>query len=562
MKIITLILLSLFSAPVHAQTSTDDYCKYVEQTASADGTRLKSPSLAAGVTQPNTGTAPQTFGGLTGSLSDLHRGKLVVDGGRANCQLYKSTSDAQQAISHAADYLEQQALKHRIELDTQALVQLADLINNSNKLVEAQSATKLSTYTLQSAKSRIIQDRAASERSLTTHFLPDLPDAPLSALVDRNQEDEINNQKALNRITNDQNWGVRWEVGYHKTIKGTVGVLTNAGAYAGFTATYNLGSVRSGHKIAESTKSFSEWRHNEYDGVYQGAEQLRQQVVEALKVEKDKIEQLKTQESMLNENLELIKDVSTSAAITFGNQLSADRLLLAVDMRDAEFRLSQLQEYLAYNFESGQKGPAVVSITFDDGYESAYQNALPILEKAHIKGTWYIITKTVDHKSYITTAQLKDLANRGQEIGSHTQTHPHLATLTLAQQKKEISGSVEDLRSLGINPTSFAYPYGQYNDDSFTALKDAGLKNARTTSETMSGRDPYRLQGLSLTSKTTFDEIEHAIKQAQAQGTWVILTFHRVDDSSDGEINVSSKLLQRIVDYITENHIQVKTVGE
>src|ERR1700674_4857220 len=115
---IALLTLMLFLAGAAlAQDGGDSYCKYVQETAQADGLRLRTPAATGGMTQPNTGTAPQLYAGLTGSLSDYRKGKLTVEAARANCSLYKNTSAAQQAIQYAASYLEQQTLTHRIGLD-------------------------------------------------------------------------------------------------------------------------------------------------------------------------------------------------------------------------------------------------------------------------------------------------------------------------------------------------------------------------------------------------------------------------------------------------------------
>lgn len=62
----------------------------------------------------------------------------------------------------------------------------------------------------------------------------------------------------------------------------------------------------------------------------------------------------------------------------------------------------------------------------------------------------------------MTEAQLRELAAAPLvEIGGHTRTHLQLAGQAEALQRREICGSVEDLRALlGLPVTSFAYPFG------------------------------------------------------------------------------------------------------
>src|SRR5215472_7647581 len=103
---------------------------------------------------------------------------------------------------------------------------------------------------------------------------------------------------------------------------------------------------------------------------------------------------------------------------------------------------------------SGPPTEGVVSINFDDGYESAYDNGLPIVERAGFKTTQFIITKEVGEPGYVTKGQILAMQNSSHEIGDHTQTHPNLTTLTPAQQKDEIVGAQQALAEMGVNPTS------------------------------------------------------------------------------------------------------------
>ena len=70
---------------------------------------------------------------------------------------------------------------------------------------------------------------------------------------------------------------------------------------------------------------------------------------------------------------------------------------------------------------------------------------------------------------------------QGNDIGSHTITHPdNLTILTTAQLKQEICGSRQDLISHGIpDPQSFAYPDGIYNAAVRSMVKQCGFNNAR-----------------------------------------------------------------------------------
>ena len=83
----------------------------------------------------------------------------------------------------------------------------------------------------------------------------------------------------------------------------------------------------------------------------------------------------------------------------------------------------------------------VVSINFDDGFESSFVNGMPIIDAAGLKTTQFIITQKLGLESYISSGQMLAMQANGHEIAAHTRTHPHLSTLTDAQQHDKIDGS-------------------------------------------------------------------------------------------------------------------------
>jgi peptidoglycan/xylan/chitin deacetylase (PgdA/CDA1 family) len=212
-------------------------------------------------------------------------------------------------------------------------------------------------------------------------------------------------------------------------------------------------------------------------------------------------------------------------------------------------------------------GHAVVSINFDDGYESAYQNAWPILQKAGLTATWFVITHHLNQTGFLTTQQVLALQAAGNEIGSHTQTHPFLSQLTADQQTKEIVGSFDDLVALGIHPTFFAYPYGDFNANA-VALARSMYVGARTVNAGFVQKtgDPLLMNAYTVESTPyhiyCVDDIEKVINQAQAGGNWLILVFHRVNDDRGDGINAYSITIQQTVNYLIANKIPVVTMTQ
>jgi peptidoglycan/xylan/chitin deacetylase (PgdA/CDA1 family) len=124
-----------------------------------------------------------------------------------------------------------------------------------------------------------------------------------------------------------------------------------------------------------------------------------------------------------------------------------------------------------------------VVLTFDDGWENQYEYALPLLETFGVTATFFIFTNAPGHTHFMTWEQVKDLDARGMTIGAHTKTHPYLPNITdPARLRDEIVGSKNVLeRVLGKEVRFFAYPFGHYNAQILSIVKEASFAAARST---------------------------------------------------------------------------------
>jgi len=117
----------------------------------------------------------------------------------------------------------------------------------------------------------------------------------------------------------------------------------------------------------------------------------------------------------------------------------------------------------AINF--GAKLPArPIVITFDDGDNTVYSQAYPIMREFGFSGVNYLVASYVGAEGYMNVDQLKELAGAGWEVGSHSMTHADL--LTSADVEWEVVQSLRQLRTLLDLPVkTFAYPFGSENYD-------------------------------------------------------------------------------------------------
>ncbi|MGX5173638.1 polysaccharide deacetylase family protein [Aliikangiella sp. IMCC44653] len=143
-----------------------------------------------------------------------------------------------------------------------------------------------------------------------------------------------------------------------------------------------------------------------------------------------------------------------------------------------EFNVISMAE-LVKALKTGQPLPKKsVVITFDDGYQNIYENALPILKEFEYPFTVFINTQPIVQKlpQFMTTKQLKELVKNGATLGNHSATHAHLIRKLQTDQgvesdqayvkriKDEIL-SVETFIHEQFNQDLkiFAYPFGEWN---------------------------------------------------------------------------------------------------
>ncbi|MES2215980.1 MAG: polysaccharide deacetylase family protein [Patescibacteria group bacterium] len=207
-----------------------------------------------------------------------------------------------------------------------------------------------------------------------------------------------------------------------------------------------------------------------------------------------------------------------------------------------------------------------VSLNFDDGWLSVYENAIPILNAAGFKSDQYIVTDYLsdNYPGYVKPSLVLQMQSQGHSIGAHTRTHPNLTQLSLEQAQAEISGSRQDLLGIGSHPVStFAYPFGAYNNSVKQIVQNTGFLGARSSDGGFNDKTQniWALRRKSMEVTTTFEDIKGYIDSALTEKTWVILLFHEVNNSGH-RYSVTPALLQQVVNYLKSKNVTPITVEE
>jgi hypothetical protein len=137
--------------------------------------------------------------------------------------------------------------------------------------------------------------------------------------------------------------------------------------------------------------------------------------------------------------------------------------------------------------------------------------------------------------------------------------------LTSSQVTAEFSDSQSSIASqIGVTPTTCAYPYGSHTAvvDVIAAEFFRGCRDTAGGLNTMGSLQPYSLHNFYVVQTTTADDVRSAALQAEAQGSWVIFTYHGVNPSGSGSEDVTPAHLAEQLDALGSTNIPVVTVSQ
>lgn len=126
-----------------------------------------------------------------------------------------------------------------------------------------------------------------------------------------------------------------------------------------------------------------------------------------------------------------------------------------------------------------------VVITFDDGYQNFRSEAWPVLKEFGFCATVFIVTGKMgmtnswdEGRSDIPSLPLLSwdeaaaLSSAGVDFGAHTANHADLSRAAPGEIEAEMVGAKKAVRErLGMEPVTFAYPYGRFTDEAVEAAR-------------------------------------------------------------------------------------------
>ena len=163
---------------------------------------------------------------------------------------------------------------------------------------------------------------------------------------------------------------------------------------------------------------------------------------------------------------------------------------------------------------------------------------LETLEKNNTKITFFMVGDWIEKYP----EAVKKIYEAGHEIGSHSDTHPHVNNLTYEQNIEEIEKSNEKIKNItGIKTDLYRTPYGEYNQTVIKAAQDSGYYTIQWSLDTL---DYTGING---------DEMWKRIKDKMRAGD-IILMHNGTEHTADS--------LDMIIKNIKEKGLGIVKVSE
>jgi peptidoglycan/xylan/chitin deacetylase (PgdA/CDA1 family) len=148
-----------------------------------------------------------------------------------------------------------------------------------------------------------------------------------------------------------------------------------------------------------------------------------------------------------------------------------------------------------------------VVITFDNGYQSQYSNALPILAGMRWKAVENMqLTGLPPSQGGLSQQQIRGLIAAGWELDTQGISHADLITLTPQELHEQVAVARQSIQRRYHVPVQwFCYPSGHYDAAVIAAVRQAGFLGSTTVVPGWAGpgNDPYRLPRLRVLGGTS-----------------------------------------------------------
>lgn len=197
---------------------------------------------------------------------------------------------------------------------------------------------------------------------------------------------------------------------------------------------------------------------------------------------------------------------------------------------------------------------AAVSLTYDDALSSQLEFAVPALDAAGLKATFFLSGGNI--------AAFAKLAGSGHELASHTLHHPcnaDLAALDAASMASELDAGDAAVKALGVTgKLTFAYPCGQprmKNSESYVPLVEQRFRAARGVAPSFADPasvDLFNVPALFPPPTSDGTDVLELVQRAEANHGWAVIGVHGVTEAGE-YLQLQKATHEKIIAYLGQH---------
>lgn len=155
-------------------------------------------------------------------------------------------------------------------------------------------------------------------------------------------------------------------------------------------------------------------------------------------------------------------------------------------------------------------------ISFDDGNQTDYTIAFPLLEKFGFKATFFLTSDFIDKPGHLSKSQIQKMSQEGMEFGTHGKTHKFLSTLNEKDLRMELQESKRVLEEItGKKIDLLSLPGGYYSSKVKRMAQELGYKGICTSKFGLNenNTDPFELKRISFRFGDSFSYFVSIVNQ-------------------------------------------------
>ncbi len=185
-----------------------------------------------------------------------------------------------------------------------------------------------------------------------------------------------------------------------------------------------------------------------------------------------------------------------------------------------------------------------IAISFDAAWGNDDTHTLiEILKEYDVSATFFVVGAWVDKYP----ESVKELSDAGHQIQNHSNTHPYMTQLSVAQMTDELNSCNEKIKAItGVAPTLFRPPYGDYDNAVIETVNGIGMYPIQ-----------WSVDSLDWKENATADSIYKRVTSKVTNGS-IVLFHNDAEHTPEALPNILKTLKEQGYEFVFINDLIMK----